>query len=52
MKQAQAGKPEDLLQQSMVQQSVRAAKILYLQQQAEKVGATQQACQDAKQVQG
>jgi hypothetical protein len=51
MKQTEAGKPEDALQEVMLNQTVRTTKILHLEKQTDKVGTTQKPCQDTKQVQ-
>jgi hypothetical protein len=52
MKQAEACKPEDTLQERMVQQTVWVAKILGLQEEGEKIGRAEQSPQDPKEVEG
>jgi len=52
VKQAEAGKPEDTLQEHMVQQTVWVAKIFGLQEEGTKIGHAEQSPQDPKEIEG
>ena len=52
MKETEARKPEDTLQEDVIQQTVRVAKILGLQEEGAKIGRAEQSPQDPKEIEG
>jgi hypothetical protein len=52
VKETEARKPEDTLQEDVIQQTVRVAKILGLQEEGPKIGHTEQPPKDPQEIEG